>query len=99
MEKKQKEPLKDPITASHVVWMLRNLPDDIKDIFVPSDQDALDQLAINTVKFVSRATERDAVMQVQRALGLPLRPNESLHRTMVRAKIKEVKKAKGTQPK
>lgn len=99
MEKKKKETLTDPLTASHVVWMLRNLPEDVKDIFVPSNQDDLDQLAINTAKFVARASERDAVMQIQRALGLSLRPNESFHRTMTRAKIKEVKIAKGKQSK
>jgi hypothetical protein len=81
------------LTAAHIVWMLRNVPNDIKDIFIPKTIEDVDQLAINTAKFIHRSAERDIVMKIQKSMGLPIRPNESLYRTMILLRIAEFKKA------
>jgi len=78
--------------AYNVVKFLASLPKDIRNIFVPKNEDELLSLELNITRFSSREKEREKVMDLQREFGLPLRPNQSLKDVLIRVRIAAIKK-------
>jgi len=76
----------------NIQMMLDHIPRDIWDLFLPAQEEKLAVLESNILFFRRRARERDQVMSIQRLCGFPLRPNESLRETNIRAKLAGLRK-------
>jgi hypothetical protein len=92
MAKDKNVKLFEGVGAFHVVKMLEGMPEDLVDLFMPNDEDALAQLEMNIIKWSTRIKERAKVMQLQKHYSLPLRPNQSMRDVSIRLKILELKK-------
>ena len=72
--------------------MLKGIPAELWDIFLPAREKDLSQLETSILSFRTRAEERNKVIAMQRLLGFPLRPNSSLREMQIRARIEGMKK-------
>ena len=72
--------------------MLKGIPRELWDIFLPSSEEKLAILESNILFFKRRAGERDQVMSIQRLCEFPLRPNESLRKANIRARLAGLRK-------
>lgn len=81
-------------TYPNVLQMLRNIPKDLRHIFVPLGMTFQDLtfLNINISKRKAIDADRDMVMAIQRASEFPLRPNASLREVIIKSKIQGFKK-------
>jgi len=73
--------------------MLEGIPRELWDILLPANEEILPILESNIVFFRQRARNRDQVMSIQRLCGFPLRPNESLRKTNIQARLAGLKKS------
>jgi hypothetical protein len=78
----------------NIQQMLNGIPAQLWDIFLPDNEEDLSRLETSILSFRARAEERNKVIAMQRLLGFPLRPNESLRKTQIRARIAGMQKDK-----
>jgi hypothetical protein len=76
----------------NIRMMLENIPRNAWEIFLPNSEAKLGVLESNILFFRRRQKERDQVMGIQQLCGFPLRPNESLRETTIRARLAGKKK-------
>lgn len=76
----------------NIRMLLEGIPRELWDIFLPAHEEKLAILESNILFFKRRAKERDQVMSVQRLCGFPLRPNESLRKVNIKARLAGLKK-------
>ena len=70
---------------------LAQIPDDLHDLLVPSQDDPAEfAAAVKSLRL--KEEERSYVMAIQQRYRLPLRPNESVKRTMIRVRLAILKK-------
>ncbi|MFZ5981617.1 MAG: hypothetical protein ACOYVF_13395 [Candidatus Zixiibacteriota bacterium] len=74
--------------------MLKNMPRELWDIFLPENVEGLPQLEMNLLAFKIRETDRNRVMVLQKLCGFPLRPNASLRETQAKARLQGLRKKK-----
>jgi len=74
-------------TAPFVQKMVKAIPEDLRDLFIPKTEDELIQLEYQLVRLGKKEDIRTQVMRLQRKFGLPLRPNMSLKDVGVRIRI------------
>ena len=67
------------------------IPSDLKDILLP-DEAQMSQLAITIKRLRIKEEERNYVIEIQRRYRIPLRPNESVKRTMIRVRLAILRK-------
>lgn len=92
MTKDKNDKLFKGVAAFHVVKMLEGIPEDLVDLFMPNDEDALAQLEMNIVNWSVKIKARAEVIRLQKRYELPLRPNQSLRDVTIRLKILKLKK-------
>jgi len=74
-----------------VVKYLARIPADLHDLLLPDPKHAAEfVVAIKSLRDIEE--ERSYVMALQRRYALPLRPNESIKRTMIRVRLEILKK-------
>ena len=79
---------KNKITpAQYLESYLVGIPADILDIFVPETAREKYMLSKAIKRLRIREKERNYVMENQQHFSLPLRPNETLKKTMIRARL------------
>ena len=77
---------------------LGSVPANAWDLLVPSDSGEYDDFCKRVRRLSIYEEERSYVMDLQRAFRIPLRPNESVKATMIRARLKILKlRAKATR--
>jgi len=69
----------------------KNIPESLKSILIP-EQSEKESFAAMAKALRIREKERNYVMEIQREYKLSIRPNESLKRTMIRVRLKMLKK-------
>jgi hypothetical protein len=70
---------------------LARVPEDLRDLLGPKDGQAEDfAVAVKALRL--KEEERYYVMHLQRRHGLAIRPNESVKRTMIRARLSILRK-------
>jgi hypothetical protein len=69
---------------------VKRIPIGLRDILVPRGKHARLELARAIKALKIREEERNYVRELQRVYELPLRPNESVKRTMIRVRLKIV---------
>lgn len=74
--------------------MLKNLPRELWDIFLPENVEGLPQLEMNLLAFKAREVDRNRVMALQKLCGFPLRPNAALREAQAKARLQGLKKKK-----
>jgi hypothetical protein len=72
--------------------MLKGLPRQIWEIFLPDTLAELTVLESNILAYRSRETDREKVITIQKLCGFPLRPNMPLREAITRLKIHKKKK-------
>lgn len=74
-----------------------SLPPQLRDILVPADPAARAALADAVGKLRLLEEEREYVMELQRLYSVPIRPNESVKRTMIRVRLALLKLRRSEQ--
>jgi len=74
---------------------LSGIPQELWDLLLPDDKAHLGQLASAVKAQHIRQEERNYVMDLQFQYRLPLRPNETVKETMIRARLRQWKKQSG----
>ena len=74
---------------------LSGIPQDLWGLLLPDDKAHLGQLAAAVKAQRIRQEERNYVMDLQYQYRLPLRPNETVKETMIRARLRQLKKQSG----
>ena len=82
--------------AQFVLKMLKDIPEDVRYLFIPKTEDELFQLEFSLISFGKRQETRMKVIQIQKEFGLPLRPNMSLKEVGVLVRI-ELLRRKNTK--
>jgi hypothetical protein len=65
---------------------LSRVPHELRDILIPSD-DQLTAFGAAVKALRMKEEERYYVMDIQRRYGLPIRPNDSVKKTMIRVRL------------
>ena len=85
----------DPVTAlkpyPQIRAMLADIPRLLWDIFLPDAAADLPALERQVGACKAREVDREKVMTIQKALGLPLHPNAPLHEMVARVRIRKLK--------
>jgi hypothetical protein len=91
MKQKLKQKKSFPLPSQESEKYLKGIPESLKPILMPepSEKETFADLA-KALRI--REKERNYVMEIQRDYKLSLRPNESLKRTMIRVRLKMLKK-------
>lgn len=71
---------------------LKGVPVSVWDLLAPIDNDEIDNYVKNAKALRIREKERNYVLDIQNNYNLPLRPNESLKRTMIRVRLQVLRK-------
>jgi hypothetical protein len=71
--------------------MLKGIPRELWDIFLPDSRKDLARLETAIVAFKRHEMEREQVISIQKLCGFPLRPNASLRETNIKARIQGLK--------
>lgn len=71
------------------------IPLDLRDILLPDDTQ-MSELAMAIKRLRIKEEERYYVTEIQRRYRIPLRPNESVKRTMIRARLAILRKRRET---
>jgi len=74
--------------------MLKSLPRELWDIFLPQDVEGLPQMEMNLLAFKAREVDRNRVMALQNLCKFPLRPNAMPRETLAKARLQGMKKRK-----
>ena len=80
-------------TAPFVQKMVEDIPEDLRDLFIPKTEDELLQLECQLVRLGKKEDIRTQVMRLQKKFNLPLRPNMSLKDVGVRIRIELLRAA------
>jgi hypothetical protein len=72
--------------------MLKGIPEDLWDIFLPDSPNGLPILEGRILTFRSRESDRKKVIAIQKMCGFPLRPNAPLREMAAKVKILRMKK-------
>ena len=87
----------DPVKALRsypgVRTMLAGIRRDLWYIFLPASEDELAVLERNILVLKSREVDREKVIAIQKLAGFPFRPNAPLREMLIKARIREMKKA------
>ena len=75
------------VNKYNTAWMLKDIPLQLWNIFMPTDETKLDELNTAIEKFKKREKVREYVMEMQKDYGLPLRPNQSIRDVEIRCRI------------
>lgn len=78
----------------NVRMMLESIPRNAWDVFLPDNEGDLAMLEADILGQKKRDIERDKVMAIQRLCKFPVRPNESLHDVVARARLQGLKNSK-----
>jgi hypothetical protein len=78
----------------NVRLMLESIPRNAWDIFLPDNEGDLAMLEADILGQKKRDIERDKVMAIQRLCKFPVRPNESLHDVVARARLQGLRNSK-----
>ncbi len=78
----------------NVRLMLESIPHNAWDVFLSDNEDDLAMLEADILGQKKRDIERDKVMAIQRLCKFPMRPNESLHDVVARARLQGFKNSK-----
>jgi len=78
----------------NVVKILAGIPKDLLYIFVPKTAAELKQFEKTLAMWLIHTVERRKVIQLQKANGLPLRPNQSLREVRILVRIAKMKERK-----
>ncbi len=85
-------PKTDLAAYPHIRAMLSGLPLQLWYEFLPATAAGLNDMELNIISFRAKEQERDQVMTLQELCEMPLRPNQSLRETKVKARIQGRKK-------
>ena len=77
----------------------KQIPEDLWDIFIPYDETDLLKLSYDIKRLRIKEKERQYVLEIQNHYGLPIRPNATLKETMIRVRLKFLKKRKSIKNK
>jgi hypothetical protein len=72
----------------------RNIPTELRTMLLPKTAQERFKFVRRISALHMREEERNYVIELQHRFGLPLRPNESVKRTMIRARLKVLHKVK-----
>ena len=72
--------------------MLKGIPEELWDIFLPDSPDDLASLEGRILTFRMRESDRRKVIAIQKMCNFPLRPNAPLREMAARVKILRMKK-------
>jgi hypothetical protein len=72
--------------------MLKGVPEDLWDIFLPDSPNGLPLLESRILAFRPREADRKKVIAIQQMCGFPLRPNAPLREMAAKVKILRMKK-------
>ena len=78
----------------NVRHMLESIPRNAWDIFLPDNERDLAMLEADILGQKKRDIERDKVIAIQRLCKFPIRPNESLHDVVARARVQGLKNSR-----
>ena len=74
-------------SAQFVKKMLKDIPKDLRNMFMPKNTKDLEELEIRLIGFASKQKERQQIMELQKRFNLDNKPNMSLRDTAIRVKI------------
>ncbi len=63
------------------------IPADLRDILLSNDEEGVSELAFAIKRLRAKEEERYYVTEIQRKHSIPLRPNESVKKTMIRVRL------------
>jgi len=82
---------KTPSNETVLAEYLATIPVELHALLVPADEQGRSELTDKVKKLAVREEERNYVLELQHQYGVPIRPNESVKRTMIRVRLKLLK--------
>lgn len=71
--------------------MLNDIPEDLRDLFIPTTSSDLICMEARLVRFSQWEEERNKIRELQRRFGLPFRPNMTLREIAIRVRIERLR--------
>lgn len=71
---------------------IESIPRELRNIFSPTESEDLENFYLHLKALRIREKERNYVMEIQKNYNLPIRPNYTLKDTMIRVRLKMLKK-------